>query len=1821
MYSDGRFTKMRRQQRIWCHASMTALLLLATSLRAELTETQVLLVINTNSASSLAIAGVYTNLHPDVHVVRIGASTAASITRTNFNTQIRDPIRAFLTNNSLQSTVVAVVTTKGLPRAIAQVGPGSSFSSGLANYASVDADLTMLWQELAASGTDSGSVLTNLLAGLAQNYVVNPFHNTNATMASFTRANILTAKSFAVPDPIAGAGYTVNTNAPTANQFTPGDMYLVNRLDAFTVADVTNSILRTRNIVIDKTQVTVVLDRDGNNWDGNAAGRPFSQVPDFAPTRDALTNAGFEVIFDDTDTHITNASNPVIAYAGYGNNAHVPHDPQYIQEELQFTYAPGAMFNTYESFNGSDFENPAHGTQGMIADWLLVGGSLGVAHVTEPFTFPVADNVIMMVRMLTGGVSWAEAAWAALPVISWQNIVIGDPLAKFTFVATNDPPSLSVFPDSLAVVDTDVGETNSASFLVQNVGNGTLTGAVTVSAPFAVTDGSPFSLAVGETTNVTVRFVPVASGIVSNDVIFTSNGGGSTNLVTGRGVDAPVADFTASPTNGLAPLGVTFTDLSTGSITNRFWDFGDGGSTNTSSTNVLHTYNSAGTNTVTLIVSGPDGASTNTKTGFIVATNLPPAQLSVTPTGIAFGSLLVGLTNTQSFSVVNSGGVALTGTASVAGPFAIASGSPFNVSPGTTGTVDVSFLPVAEGSFSNGVVFASNGGGSTNPVTGTGITLPVAGFSASPTNGTPPLVVTFSDESAGTITNRFWDFGDGGTTNTLATNLVHTYTAAGTNSVSLVVSGPAGASTNTKTGFIVVTNIPPAALAVAPANVAFGSVVLGQTNTLSFSVINSGGLTLTGTATVGGPFAIAGGSPFNVSPGATGTVEVSFLPVAEGSFSNNVLFASNGGGSTNPVTGTGITPGQLLVTPATIDFGTIATGATTQASFVLTNTGGTILNGTAVASGAPFTIASGTPFSLDALEFTNVVVAFTPTSANSVTGSVVFASDGGNFTNAVTGTGAMVPLAGFTASPTNGLAPLGVTFNDTSAGTITNRFWDFGDGATTNTLATNLVHTYTSVGTNTVTLVVSGPVGVSTSIAPGLIVVTNIPAQLIVSPTNLVDFGLVIVGQTNSQSYQVINGGQAALTGAVTVTAPFAVTAGSPFTIAGSQTGLVTVGFIPTGEGAFTNDVLFASNGGSLTNLVTGQAAETALATFTADPTVGLVPLTVTFTDTSTGTITNRFWDFGDGGTTNLVSTNVVHIYNATGTNTVTLIVSGPAGISTNIQADLIRVTNRIPIVASFTPSVTSGVAPLAVAFSNNTSGTVAFHNWSFGDGGISTNVNPTHIYSNAGVFTVVLTAGGDAGTNTLTQPNLIVVSNAPPVDVLPPSLVITFPINNQGFTNENLTVTATAADPSGVTNVTVNGVPATFDGTNWSQGILLALGTNLISVIATDGSPAMNAATQTVNAVFSLPPSAPDTNDPIVTITAPSHGAILSNRFVDVAGTVTDDVGVTSLVLTNSRGGVFVTNNLAGTNWSFASVPLKLGTNVLFATATDTSTNRARTSVTVVRIYTNYVNTTFRATKAKLTLDDAPDGAQIVLSAVFNPTGIDFDPVNQTFEVLFGDFEEVLATNSLSKLKYKAKASPSNAVTSVKISFVKRTISIRAEGLALTNRDPFMAAVAFGGSDLGPDAITFPAPTNAFGKFSWSFGSQLPNFDQFFLGKSKLDIGSFKLTGTIHIIPTPNVLTNEVCFGIGPFDEMLPTNGWTKASGNVFTYTPPSGFAGVVQQLVLDFDKGTWSASGTGADLSFLLNNPATDVRIEIGEFGASYPAELESKGSKFQY
>lgn len=80
--------------------------------------------------------------------------------------------------------------------------------------------------------------------------------------------------------------------------------------------------------------------------------------------------------------------------------------------------------------------------------------------------------------------------------------------------------------------------------------------------------------------------------------------------------DIPIAEFDGTPTTGDAPLMVSFTDLSTGTIGLWNWDFGDD---NTSTEqNPSHEYLTPGNFTVSLEVIGPGGSSTEVKTDYIL---------------------------------------------------------------------------------------------------------------------------------------------------------------------------------------------------------------------------------------------------------------------------------------------------------------------------------------------------------------------------------------------------------------------------------------------------------------------------------------------------------------------------------------------------------------------------------------------------------------------------------------------------------------------------------------------------------------------------------------------------------------------------------------------------------------------------------------------------------------------------------------------------------------------------------------------------------------------------------------------------------------------------------------------------------------------------------------------------------------------------------------------------------------------------------------------------------------------------------------------------
>lgn len=455
---------------------------------AQLAEHQVLLIYDSRIPDSLAIAEYYAgsakvpggegNLpgtRPGVHVLDLSTITGAGldppapdISYSTYLARFRNPIRSHLAAADLAHSVRCLVLTKGLPHRVQDtdnaavgdnpLGQSNEFNSGDATACSLDAELALLWQPLEAG--ENGNPADSRSDGM----IVNPYHRRTLPICAWSTRRIRSAGTFTgLP------GHIWQSN------LTPGDIYLVCRLDGPTVADVRAALDRAagRAIVADVETAAAVLDEsnaDGvamsndadGEYDNDGVGLPTDGGDDYELARDALLadgrwnpamvrydplagpanfSIGPNLPFDGEGLVV---SDPVILLAHYGANhagaipgeANPGGDPsaRTLYPE-SFTYAPGAVFNTIESYNGRALgglgQNP-FAAQGQASAFIAAGGTFALANVWEPFSISVPDNDMIVRNFLLGTLSWAEAAYTSLPVLSWQQIVLGDPLARIT---------------------------------------------------------------------------------------------------------------------------------------------------------------------------------------------------------------------------------------------------------------------------------------------------------------------------------------------------------------------------------------------------------------------------------------------------------------------------------------------------------------------------------------------------------------------------------------------------------------------------------------------------------------------------------------------------------------------------------------------------------------------------------------------------------------------------------------------------------------------------------------------------------------------------------------------------------------------------------------------------------------------------------------------------------------------------------------------------------------------------------------------------------------------------------------------------------------------------------------------------------------------------------------------------------------------------------------------------------------------------------------------------------------------------------------------
>jgi PKD repeat protein len=155
-------------------------------------------------------------------------------------------------------------------------------------------------------------------------------------------------------------------------------------------------------------------------------------------------------------------------------------------------------------------------------------------------------------------------------------------------------------------------------------------------------------------------------------------------------------------------------------------------------------------------------------------------------------------------------------------------------------------------------------------------------------------------------------------------------------------------------------------------------------------------------------------------------------------------------------------------------------------------------------------------------------------------------------------------------------------------------------------------------------------------------------------------------------------------------------------------------------------------------------------ADFRLDRRSGIAPIEIAFANRSSdpdGRIVGFLWDFGDG--TSSVEENPTHTYELAGVFEVTLVVTDDRGADSVQKREVVTVqANRRPL-ADFRAEPQGGEAPLAVHFVNRSSdpdGEVVQYDWNFGDGEVSSERDPTHVFAAPGRYEVRLTVTDDRG-------------------------------------------------------------------------------------------------------------------------------------------------------------------------------------------------------------------------------------------------------------------------------------------------------------------------------------------------------------------------------------------------------------------------------------------------------------------------------------------
>jgi uncharacterized protein (TIGR03790 family) len=377
-------------------------------------------IVNMESSDSRAICDYFKASRgiPDKNIIEVTVPVVETIDAATF-TAMQTQIESTLVFRDISESINYLVTTKGVPLRVDRGGIGSTYS----NSASVESELTCI------IGPNK-----NQIGGCGG--VVSPYY---MRTERFSRA-----------------------------QF---GIYLVTRLDGYSVEDVIQLIDRSGPGMVQDSRARFVLDQDP---DWPSAYNFLNTNIDKAGA--ILKAAGSSVVLNADSTYLTREAN-VAGYVSWGSNDH--HAADVTQNAIPLnTWSPGAIAETYVSTSGRSFANPPSYGQSLVADLIQEGASGAKGYVYEPYATAMADVSVLFGRY-TAGYNLSESFYSASRYLSWMDVIIGDPKTSTVELQGVLPIQLLSFtaglspdPASVRLSWTTASETNNFGFMVQRRASG-----------------------------------------------------------------------------------------------------------------------------------------------------------------------------------------------------------------------------------------------------------------------------------------------------------------------------------------------------------------------------------------------------------------------------------------------------------------------------------------------------------------------------------------------------------------------------------------------------------------------------------------------------------------------------------------------------------------------------------------------------------------------------------------------------------------------------------------------------------------------------------------------------------------------------------------------------------------------------------------------------------------------------------------------------------------------------------------------------------------------------------------------------------------------------------------------------------------------------------------------------------------------------------------------------------------------------------------------------------------------------------------------------